>query len=84
MNIVDTLISKIKNEEIEKEELINYLKVMSWRIEGLEDTFERMENLYKKDYLENKEIQDYAQQLAYQNAKEYTLNVFNRMEVDND
>jgi predicted RNase H-like nuclease (RuvC/YqgF family) len=82
MNVIDKLIEKIKNNEIEKEELISYLQKVSWRIEGLEDTFERMEKLYKEEYKKNREIQDYAAELTYQTAKEYTLNVFNRMEVE--
>jgi hypothetical protein len=41
-----------------------------------------MEKLYKEEYKKNGEIQDYAAELTYQDAKEYTLNVFNRMEVE--
>lgn len=81
-NIIETLIKKIKNNEIEKEELIRYLQKVSWRIESLEDMLERMEKIYKEKYKQNEEIADFAEELAYNNAKEYTLNVFYKMEVE--
>lgn len=82
MNIVDTLIEKIRNNEIEKEELIRYLQKVSWRIEGLVEMLERMEKNYKEEYKQKREIADLAEELAYKNSKEYTLNVFYKMEVE--
>ena len=81
-NIIDTLIKKIKNDEIDKEELLNYLKVVSWRIEELKDTLERFENYCKEDYKKSKEPINYAEQLTYRTAKDFTFNYFNRMEVE--